>query len=113
MLMEANENMLYNFYCEKCHYGCCKKSSWDQHILTSKHINAKKQLIEANTSYICEYCNNNFKHQSSYCRHKKKCSYNNKISNDNLLNKDLITMLVKQNKDLMSLLKNVTNPNNT
>ena len=27
------------FYCEKCDFKCNKKSDWDRHILTRKHVN--------------------------------------------------------------------------
>ena len=105
--MEANENMPQNFYCELCDYGCCKKSSWSQHILTSKHINAKNGLMPANKKYACENCLINFKHQSSYCRHKKKCNLENKTNEEtcqevnSMSDKELIIMLVKQNTELM------------
>jgi hypothetical protein len=110
--MEANENMPPNFYCDLCDYGCCKKSSWEQHILTSKHIKAKNGLITANKIYACEKCLINFKHQSSYCRHKKKCNFENKTNEDtcqeinSMSDKELIIMLVKQNTELMDILKN-------
>ena len=73
--MSANENiqnMPPKFYCENCDYTCSKKTSWSQHLLTAKHQKANVELIEANEKYACEHCNIYFKHQSSYCRHKKK-----------------------------------------
>jgi len=27
------------FYCEKCHYTCCKKYNFDRHISSDKHKN--------------------------------------------------------------------------
>ena len=27
------------FYCDFCHYKCCKKSEYEKHILTNKHKN--------------------------------------------------------------------------
>jgi hypothetical protein len=105
--MEANENMPLKFYCEFCDYGCCKKSSWKQHIITAKHIKAKNGLMPANKIYACENCNLVLKHQSSYCRHKKNCIKENIDSNNNsILDKELFIMLVKQNTELMDMLKN-------
>jgi uncharacterized Fe-S cluster protein YjdI len=67
--------------------------------LTSKHIKAKNGLIIDNKTYVCEKCDINFKHESSYCRHKKKCKID---KNENIiLEKDLTIMLVKQNAELM------------
>ncbi len=108
--MEANENMPIKFYCEKCDYGCCKKSSWTQHLLTAKHNKANFGLIEANEKYACDICSVKFKHQSSYCRHKKKCQKgthhekNAIIKNDSISDKELIIMLINDNKEMRNLL---------
>jgi hypothetical protein len=116
--MQANENMPSKYYCELCDYQCSKKSCWSQHIDTAKHIKAKNGLMPANKKYACERCNTSFNHQSSYCRHKKKCCEPNvNESNINeskeILDKDLFMMLVKQNTELMDILKNnVTNQTN-
>jgi hypothetical protein len=104
--MEANENMPVKFFCEFCDYGCFKKSSWTQHLLTSKHIKAKNGLMPANKKYACESCNMSFRHQSSYCRHKKKCIIDKNVTTNNTLDKELIIMLVKQNTELLDILKN-------
>ena len=115
--MQANENMLQNFYCELCDYKCCKKTLWNQHVLTAKHSKAKNGLMQANKKYACENCDIEFTHQSSYCRHKKKCIKqdvkNSELQDENMAaDKDLIMMLVKQNTELMEILKNGTNNNN-
>jgi hypothetical protein len=105
--MEATENIQANFYCEHCYYRCCKKSCWNQHIATAKHSKATNGLHPATKKYACENCHTNFKHHSSYYRHKKTCviDKNNSI-NENISDKDLIIMLVKQNTELMDMLKN-------
>jgi hypothetical protein len=116
------QNMPFKFYCDKCDYGCSKKSCWCQHLLTAKHNKANLELIQANEKYVCEKCNINFKHQSSYCRHKKKCIEINKMANkEDITDKDLIMMLIKQNTQLIEqnaeLVKNgthnTTNSHNT
>ena len=108
--MQANENMLCNFTCEKCYYQCSKKSSWNQHILTAKHKNANFGLMPANKKYACDNCNSTFHHQSSYCRHRKKCQEIKINVQQNIENsdKDLIMMLVKQNSELLEVIKNGT-----
>jgi len=119
--MPANKNMLnmlQNFYCINCDYQCCKTSSWKQHILTAKHQKAKNGLMQANEKYACENCGLNFKHQSSFCRHKKKCIETNDKYDDEISDKELIMMLLKQNSQLIEqnaeLTKNGThNTNNS
>jgi len=102
--MKATENMLVKFYCDICDYGCSKKMCWKQHLSTAKHSNATFGLHPATKKYSCEKCHTNFKHHSSYYRHKKKCQ----ITNDTITDKELILMLVKQNTELMDMLKNNT-----
>jgi len=109
--------MLSYFYCEDCDYECSKKSSWSQHLLTLKHQKANNGLMQANEKYACDNCGVNFKHKSSFCRHKKKCKETIKFD-DEISNKDLIIMLLKQNSQLIEqnveLTKNgITNTNNS
>jgi hypothetical protein len=99
--------------------------------LTSKHQRAKNGVNsdnKANKKYACENCNITFKHQSSYCRHQKKCNSNdvNKKSDTDtdtdtetktntkseitsMSDKELIMMLLKQNAELLEIAKNGTN----
>jgi len=108
--MEATQNIPVKFYCNICDYGCSKKSSWNQHLLTSKHSKATNVLMPATKIYACEKCYTNFKHHSSYYRHIKKCIKEQIVPNENnnILDKEIIIMLVKQNTELMDMLKNNT-----
>ena len=115
--MKANENMHQIFYCAKCDYGSSRKSCWNQHISTAKHIKANFGLMQANEKYVCEKCTVKFKHQSSYCRHKKTCQETKiETQKDNINDKELIMMLVKQNSELLEVIKggthNTTNTHN-
>lgn len=113
--MDANENMLESqpkYYCEKCKYGCSKKSSWEQHLATNKHQTVKPLHTELQHKiYMCEKCNISFKHQSSYIRHKKMqtCIKNTEIQKDTEINNNLIASLLKQNIELMNFIIK-TNP---
>ncbi len=106
--MDANKNMQQNYYCEVCDYECSRKSCWEQHLDTAKHFKAKNGLINANIKYACENCDKIFKHQSSYCRHKKNCTKTDNSQNSSISDKELIMALVKQNSELMDMLKNNT-----
>ena len=96
------------FFCERCDYGCIKKSCWNQHLLTYKHDNPKENLL--NIKYACEECNITFKHQSSHSRHKKTCPVTVSNSETNDKNeptyKELIAMLLKHNTELIEIIKN-------
>ena len=49
------------FYCENCHYGTSKKSSYTDHLLTSKHnksTNINQNLLKTCSDFICKNCDN-------------------------------------------------------
>jgi len=98
------------FNCEKCYYKCSKKSSWGQHLMTAKHQKANQKLINANEIFFCDFCNTTFKHQSSFCRHKKKCQIKyieNTVEPINFIEKTMEPINIIEDKDtlLLQLLK--------
>ena len=114
-LMPANENMPSKFYCDVCHYLCSKKSCWSQHIITAKHIKAKNGLMTANKKYACETCSTFFSHQSSYCRHKKKCQTEKSqiIQPSNMITTELVMELIKDNKEMKQIILEQNNTINS
>jgi len=109
------------FICKMCDYTTSRKSQYERHISTSKHINttnATNLVQKSSKLFICE-CGNQYKHHSSLWNHKKKCNYEKQVEKEIVTNdKDnLITLLLTQNKELMDLVKsgminNTTNSNN-
>jgi hypothetical protein len=58
--------------------------------------------------YICEICNNKYKHHSSLWKHSKICIEKTQFTQNNIINeniditdKELILMLIKQNSELI------------
>jgi hypothetical protein len=107
--------------CEICDYSTCRKSSYDKHLLTSKHEkqasgnvmetkSCKKLQKVAHISYCCENCNKNFTNRSGLWKHTQKCIVTNEKEHTD---KDLIMMLIKENSELknmmMKVLENGTN----
>jgi hypothetical protein len=97
------------FYCNLCDFKCSKKSDWERHISTKKHI----RLTNTYTNYadyaesnifICE-CGNKYKHRQSLYNHKKKCNFNSHKSDNN--DKELIMMMLKDNSELKHVLLEV------
>ena len=112
------------FECSFCDFKCSKLSDWNRHIITPKHKknendnkndkNGNKKTPEnAETIFKC-VCGKNYKHCSGLSRHKKTCKVEEKLDDEtaSLLDKDdLIIQLLKQNKELMEILKNGTTNN--
>ncbi len=87
-----------SYYCEKCNYTAKNSSNFANHKKTQKHLlqfsdstlksaytdediastspNIAKHSINMLVKN-CSGCNKIFKHDSSYYRHKKTCTYNN------------------------------------
>ena len=125
--MNSNEKLpktCFKFYCENCDYGTCKKSSYDDHLITAKHIksmNGNENLPKICSPFICENCSKKYKDNSGLWRHKKKCK---KLLNENtssfeekdLTDKDIIKMLIKENSEFKNMILEVVKsiqPNNT
>jgi hypothetical protein len=81
-------------------------------------VNDSDLVPKSSKLYNCD-CGKIYKYDSGYYRHKKQCKSEKLIiyENDNKIttDKELIMMLVKQNSELMEILKNGTNngSNNT
>jgi len=77
--------LCYRFYCNYCHYGTSKKSSFDNHNSSVKHLNSlngnkKEQNGNAimpklcSDKFTCQNCSREFKSSSGLWKHKGKCS---------------------------------------
>jgi hypothetical protein len=95
------------------------KCDWDRHILRPKHSSNADGNIEneknLKKTYFCD-CGKKFFSTSGLWKHKKVCDDELTVQQDDSPDKDLIMMLVKQNSELLEVLKNGThntNSNNT
>ena len=124
----------FNFYCEKCDYGTCKKNNIDKHYLTSKHtkttvLTTLDNVLVAKSSskkYACEQCNKYYNDRAGLWRHNKKCVNNNNNLNKNnnvnnnvnknnkTENKDeLINYLINENKEFKNLILEIVKKDNS
>jgi hypothetical protein len=106
----------YKYICETCDYRSNKKYNYDKHLLSLKHnmtTNSNVKLAESSKKmYNCETCEKKFGDRAGLWRHNKKACKQVNVT-DNISDKELIVMLVKQNSELMELLKNGTTNNNS
>jgi len=119
---EQKSSIIYN--CETCDYHTSRKSQFERHFLTDKHLKLTNTYQNVPPQNICN-CGKIYKHRQSLYNHKKSCNTFintntfNKINDEELSDKQLIMMLIKdnsefknmmfeQNKSMMELVKNGT-----
>ena len=114
---------LHRYFCEDCDFKCYMKCDWDRHILRPKHLsnvevnNGKQKNLKK--TYFC-HCGKKFLSNSGLWKHKKICEFND-TENENIIkeditdtifDKDLFMMLLKQNSELLEVIKNGTHITN-
>ena len=101
---------LPRFFCETCAFKCYMKCDWTRHITRPKHFLSVdgniKNLKNLKKTYVCD-CGKIFLSNSGLWKHKKVCIEEKNIIIDKELNdKELIMILIKQNSELLEVIKN-------
>lgn len=114
--MPKNANNAKKFDCNICHFSTSKLSNYNLHLLTRKHkilTNTNKCLTKNAKAYECE-CGKIYKHASSLCAHKRKCSTAQGIcvtNTDNTsstdLDKEILVKMLLKNQDVMEKLMEI------
>lgn len=101
-----------NYYCKTCDYNTCRKSSYDKHLLTAKHqklLQGDKKVAKSfninETTFICKKCNKQYTSRNGLWKHNKVC--------DEVSEKELIMLLLKQNSELIMKMGTANTTNNT
>jgi len=133
---EIKQKVSKKYSCEICDYNTDRKSNFESHNLTVKHLtatfgNKKQQKLSKNNNKLeCDFCNKIYKDRTGLWRHNKVCKIQGKNnishiqnteSNKDDSNKDeLINYLIKENQEFKKLIleiikkdTNNTNCNNT
>ena len=117
--MKQNETNLMpknaeKFICKNCNFSCSKKSNWDKHLMTRKHINETNETKnETNETekmplqYVCNICKSIFNSRTTLWRHNKKCQKmpKNAVCSDigsSVFDKELLVKMILQNQDVMN-----------
>jgi hypothetical protein len=103
----------YKFYCKKCDFKCSKKSNYNQHLLTRKHNDIKKNAFEPTDlpKYFECKCGKIYKHKQSLFSHKIKCEGKKHEENEIIqLDKDdsdiknMFLKVLEDNKELRNIM---------
>lgn len=109
MAIKSCEKVASLFFCDKCDYNTSRKSSFDKHILSSKHrksIFSIKSCEKVAPTNKCILCDKIYKDPSGLWRHKKKCKELTMPTHITIENKDtkqlteLVMKVVEQNQEL-------------
>ena len=122
-----------NFCCQNCDFLTCNKKDYNRHIQTKKHIfnvyQSKSIEKTHKNPYECN-CGKTYKDNSGLWRHKKKCSFEEKLFQENeeipQTNeiselKEFMKYLMKENSEMKNMMMeviktgthNTTNNNHT
>jgi len=118
------------FLCKKCAFECSNKKDWKRHIMSLKHQKDYQdyKVILGNTpdhkcikTFDC-VCGRQYKYKQGIYKHRKKCPFidqlkdtsnNQMISQDQIITKDFVMQLMKQNNEIqlsmLDVIKNGTN----
>jgi hypothetical protein len=92
------------FECKKCSYESNKKSSYDKHILSKKHMNDQVE-VKTTTFHNCKKCGKEYKTQSGLWKHTRTCNVSlDKMQKLIESNKELTRIVLQQQQILGDLL---------
>jgi hypothetical protein len=104
------------YECILCDFKCSKQHNYDTHLLTSKHkirTNTNEKMPQNAKEHSCN-CGKKYKHASSLWNHQQKCKQTCHpildVSNNFVIDKELVMTILKQNADIIkenSELKNL------
>ena len=138
MTTKNSHKSIMNLYCEQCDYKCSKKSDFNKHLSTAKHLRTTNDYENVST-HICGNCKKLYSCRQNLYRHKLKCykkspkvaNYkytNNEIIMENGMqqtdttdtmmelikqNQEFKELIVEQNKQLIEIAQKPTTTNNT
>jgi len=121
---QDNNVINFKYSCDCCDFYTSNKSHYTDHLSTLKHqkcclLGDTQQTNPAafrpHDKFVCNNCDKKYQSRNGLWKHQKICmsdndpNTNEKIKESIISDKDLIMMLVKQNSQLMDVLKNGTN----
>lgn len=106
---EENSPQLGKYICTHCDYSTCNIKDYNRHLSTNKHVNRvalnnlEQNTQNKTTDFVCKKCNKCYKARNSLWYHEQKCDggVNLLINSNNLDDKHVIMLLLKQNAQLM------------
>ena len=76
LLTDSCPKVAQKYSCQICEYFTSKKSSYDKHLITRKHLqltNVNNEITGNNASQRCSTCNKEYKSRVGLWKHNKTC----------------------------------------
>ena len=108
MLTESCHKVAPRFSCVKCDYFTSKKSSFDKHLTTRKHIaltNVNIELTENVSLQRCNTCIKEYKSRVGLWKHNKTCinTIEDKDNGDDTPSENMIVPTTKSENEIIQL----------
>ena len=133
MKQQKSQKVAKKYECISCDYSSVNLTDYNKHLQTRKHKittnetnETKMKHLEIANNYQCKNCGLIVSSRTTLWRHHKKCISNNHKDtcntdnhiNDDITDKNLIMMLIKENKEIKDMMfeimknsSNITNNN--
>jgi len=92
-----------DYGCKLCNFKSSRKSQFEKHILTAKHIRLANPIENISKTFQCQ-CGKTYKHGPSLYTHKRNCSKKDQNSKENNISNEVIIHLLKQNEEIKNIL---------
>ena len=106
---KPNINVIENdskFHCNCCAFRCNKNSNYLKHLSTPKHnkmTTTGTQTTEKFHNFKCK-CGKQYLTKSGLWKHKKICKPNTVAINNDVTDKELVMLLIKENRELKNMM---------
>ena len=127
MLTKKLQKKEKKFHCGACDYNTERKSSFEKHLLTSKHKNKaliatfEHPLTDIINIFSCSNCNKTYKSRVGLWYHEKKCIYFDQkeeiifeeiiVKNNNNEKPDIVEILINENKEFKNVIIDLVKSN--
>ena len=103
------------YQCVSCDYDTSNATDYTRHIATRKHTKLTlssniNNLSQKNAeSFLCSHCNKCYKERSGLWRHNQSCKPATDASNNFVIDKELVMLLIKENSELKNMMIDTQN----
>ena len=111
--MEKIPKIPITYHCELCNLMTYSFKDYNKHMSTRKHqirTLSTKNVLQIPEKFICNTCNKCYKARNSLWYHQQKCTLPIKdASNNYIIDKDLVMLLIKENSELKNMMMSAQN----